>query len=81
MENLIIKCKGCSKQNKITLDISESYSDEREMGSEVFYDGTYDGVCIECGQKIIVNAVFSQYPCGAEMECWDINIHGGEIEE
>jgi hypothetical protein len=70
MGSVTVKCDKCGTSNTVqrtAFDFEETGGDpEREMGAEVFYEGTYEYECAGCKSHIAIKHEFSEYPIGAE---------------
>lgn len=76
MYTICVKCKKCGKVHSFDVNLDIEGSDEREMGSELYYSGSADEVC-SCGNSIRVDIDGSEYPEGAGIDDIEINVTGG----
>lgn len=76
--DLLIRCKSCSHDFVVDKDELEcnTGSDERNMGSENYYNFFGEKVCEMCGNKITFEVNGYEYPVGA-YNYSDFRIKGG----
>jgi len=63
-----VKCVKCGAIHQISdfdFGVEEVGAEERAMGSEIFYEGTWETSC-KCGNDIEVTYEESEYPMGAQ---------------
>ena len=73
-----IECSECGCVIDIALDIEAVDSDEREMGSEVTYEGEYEEKCPSCGNDISGRFTVWEYPEGSINDVENI-VDGAEV--
>lgn len=73
-----VKCNKCGHVHAIEVPLDEVDSYEREMGPEVFYQGSNYQLC-ECGNKIEILVEGSEYPQGADIEIYNVDVDGGDL--
>lgn len=82
MSHIKIQCNGCQKVHQINakeIDFAPVDSDERQMGTEITYEGNVEIEC-NCGQNIEVNHLFWEYPEGVENHK-ETEVSGGSVVE
>lgn len=70
MGSVTVKCDSCgttSTVNSSDFDFEETGTDpDRDMGAEIFYEGSYEYACPGCESPITITHEYSEYPVGAE---------------
>lgn len=68
--SIVFECGNTDCKEHITVDASEfdlqnTSSDERDMGSEEFYEDTVEKNCPNCNTQYNIHYECSEYPVGA----------------
>lgn len=77
-------CEECEKEYEVicsdldwNIEVYEKHSES--MGSERHHDAKWEETCSKCGNRLIVDFTFVEYPEG-EIESTDIETLGCEFE-
>ncbi len=73
-----LRCKNILGIDGLDIDVEFVANEERQMGAELFYEGSSEFSCPKCGNDIKVIYEASEYPEGSPPE-EDISISGAEM--
>lgn len=77
---LIVQCNSCGEIIEISTDLDCVFSQERQMGTELEFQGIIDDECPNCSNNIYISIDAWEYPIGA-VNYYSIENDGVELLE